>query len=188
MKKRDAKSSPPVNVTPDETALFRDAVQDVALLAAPDKIVHSRKRPRPVPHQPPSDEQPVLDDALSDHILLNADEDDSTSFLRTGLSRQSLRRLRRGYWPIQDELDLHGHTRDEARAALVAFLNACGTQGMRCVRVIHGKGRSSETREPVLKVKVRHWLMQRDDVLAFCEARPEEGGSGAVKVLLKVLK
>ena len=186
MKKRDAKSSPPTNLTPDETALFRGAVQDVAPLAVPDKITHPRKQPRPVPRQTRSDQHTPLDDSLSDHIPLEAEGEDSTSFLRSGLSRQSLRRLRRGYWPIQEALDLHGHTSDQARAALVAFLNACGEQGMRCVQVIHGKGHSSENREPVLKVKVRHWLMQRAEVLAFCEAKPEEGGSGAVKVLLKV--
>lgn len=186
MKKRDAKSSPPANLIPDETALFRDAVQDVAPLVAPDKITHSRKNPRPIPRKARPEQHTPLDDSLSDHIPLDAEGGDSTSFSRSGLSHQSLRRLRRGYWPIQDKLDLHGHTSDEARAALAAFLNACGEQGMRCVQVIHGKGHSSENREPVLKVKVRHWLMQRHDVLAFCEAKPEEGGSGAVKVLLKV--
>jgi len=185
MKKRDAKSSPPANLKPDETALFRDAVQDVAPLTAPDKIAHSRKKPRPIPRKTRPDQKAPLDDSLSDHIPLDAEGDDSSSFSRSGLSSQSLRRLRRGYWPTQDVLDLHGHTSDEARAALVAFLNACGEQGMRCVQVIHGKGLSSGNREPVLKVKVRHWLMQRADVLAFCEAKPEEGGSGAVKVLLK---
>ena len=180
MKKRDAKSSPPANLTPDETALFRDAVQDVAPLAAPDKINHPRKKPRPIPQQTRSEQQTPLDDLLSDHIPFD-EGDDSTSFSRSGLSRLSLRRLRRGYWPLQDELDLHGYTSDQARVALAAFLNVCGEQGMRCVQVIHGKGHSSENREPVLKVKVRHWLMQREDVLAFCEARPEEGGGGAVR-------
>ena len=185
MKKRDAKSSPPANLTPDETALFRDAVQDVAPLVAPDKITHPRKKPRPIPKKIRPNQAAAQNDALSDHIPLDAEGDDSTSFSRSGLSSQSLRRLRRGHWPIQDALDLHGYTREEARVALAAFLNACGEQGMRCVQVIHGKGHSSENREPVLKVKVRHWLMQREDVLAFCEAKPEEGGSGAVKVLLK---
>ena len=188
MKKRDAKSSPPANLTPDETALFRDAVQDVAPLAAPDKITHPRKKPRPIPQKTKSDLQTPLDDSLSDHIPFDAEGDERTSFLRPGLSRLSLRRLRRGYWPLQDELDLHGYTSDQARVALATFLNVCGEQGMRCVQVIHGKGHSSENREPVLKVKVRHWLMQREEVLAFCEARPEEGGGGAVKVLLKVLR
>ena len=151
MKKRDAKSSPPANLKPHETALFRDAVQDVAPLAAPDKITHPRKKPRPIPQQTRPDEHTPLDDSLSDYSPFDAEGDDSTSFSRSGLSRQSLRRLRRGYWPLQDQLDLHGHTSDEARAALAAFLNACGEQGMRCVQVIHGKGLGSGNREPVLR-------------------------------------
>ena len=104
MKKRDAKSSPPTNLTPDETALFRGAVQDVAPLAVPDKITHPRKQPRPVPRQTRSDQHTPLDDSLSDHIPLEAEGEDSTSFLRSGLSRQSLRRLRRGYWPLERRL------------------------------------------------------------------------------------
>jgi DNA-nicking Smr family endonuclease len=112
---------------------------------------------------------------------------DKWSFLRPGISRQTLRRLRRGYWGIQAQLDLHGFTRDEARLELVAFLDAGNQRGFRCVRVIHGKGLSSKHGEPVLKARIGTWLSQREDVLAFCQARPEDGGSGAVLVLLRVL-
>jgi DNA-nicking Smr family endonuclease len=92
--------------------------------------------------------------------------------------------LRRGYWKIEAQLDLHGYTREEARQALVVFLDASSKRGCRCVRVIHGKGLSSRDHEPVLKARVGGWLAQRADVLAFCQARPEDGGSGAVLVLL----
>jgi DNA-nicking Smr family endonuclease len=105
-------------------------------------------------------------------------------FLRPGLPRLTLRQLRRGRWVIQDEIDLHGLTTAEARPLVAHFLNHCRRAGLRCVRVIHGKGLRSRNREPVLKAKVARWLMQREEVLAFCQARPTEGGAGAVVVLL----
>ncbi len=106
-------------------------------------------------------------------------------FSRPGVPTAALRKLRRGGWVIKGELDLHGHTGDEARIALAAFLNRCMLEDRRCVRIIHGKGHGSKNRLPVLKNKVRHWLMQREDVLAFCQARTVDGGAGAVIVLLK---
>jgi DNA-nicking Smr family endonuclease len=93
--------------------------------------------------------------------------------------------LRGGHWVVQSELDLHGLRVDEAREALARFLAEVRRRGDRCVRIIHGKGLRSRNREPVLKSKVRGWLRQRDEVLAFVEARPIAGGSGAVVVLLK---
>jgi len=86
---------------------------------------------------------------------------------------------------IQSQLDLHGLDRHQAREALADFLASCVKRGVRCVRVIHGKGLGSKNREPVLKTKVKHWLTQREEVLAYCQARPVDGGSGALVVLLK---
>ena len=187
MKRRDDKPvTGPASAGDDEdTSLFRDAVRGVAPLAAPDKITHSRKRPQPIPQQTPRDAQSASADLLSDHIPLEIETGDAWSFMRPGVSHQTLRRLRRGYWGIQARLDLHGLTREQARPELVAFLNSSVQRGLRCVQVIHGKGLSSKDREPVLKTRVGSWLAQREDVLAFCQARPEEGGSGAVLVLLK---
>ena len=108
-----------------------------------------------------------------------------TGFLAPRRADCGARKLRRGGWVIQGELDLHGHTGDEARIALAAFLNRCMLEDRRCVRIIHGKGHGSKNRLPVLKNKVRHWLTQREDVLAFCQARTVDGGAGAVIVLLK---
>ncbi len=123
------------------------------------------------------------------HDPVRWDEETETgeelSFVRPGLSRQILRRLRRGEWVSQAELDLHGLTKLEAKIELVNFLFGCGRRGIRCIRIIHGKGLRSKNREPVLKLHVRHWLMQRDEVLAFVQARPVDGGGGAVMVLLK---
>jgi DNA-nicking Smr family endonuclease len=107
------------------------------------------------------------------------------TFLRKGLGTDVLARLRRGHWSVQGEIDLHRLTRDEARDALITFLNEARSFGWRCVRIVHGKGLSSPNREPVLKGKVRSWLAQRDEVLAYCEAPRHSGGSGAVLVLLK---
>jgi DNA-nicking Smr family endonuclease len=113
------------------------------------------------------------------------EQDAEQTFLRKGLARDVLARLRRGHWSVQGELDLHRLNRDEARGALVEFVNEARASGWRCVRIVHGKGLSSPNREPVLKGKVRQWLAQRDEVLAYCEAPRHAGGSGAVLVLLK---
>jgi len=113
------------------------------------------------------------------------DAADPLTFQRPGLSQQAIRRLRRGHWVVKDELDLHGLNREQAREQLVAFLHECQRRDSRCVRIIHGKGLSSKNNEPVLKQLVKSWLMQREDVLAFVQARPAEGGSGAVIVMLK---
>jgi DNA-nicking Smr family endonuclease len=96
-----------------------------------------------------------------------------------------LRKLRRGHWIVQAELDLHGLTRTEAHEAVAGFLREALRRARRCVRIVHGKGLGSKNREPVLKGKVRVWLAQRDDVLAFCQAPAAQGGSGAMLVLLK---
>jgi DNA-nicking Smr family endonuclease len=86
---------------------------------------------------------------------------------------------------VQAEIDLHGMNRHEAAIGIAEFLLAAAQRGQRCVRIIHGKGYGSKNREPVLKAKIRNWLMPRDEVLAFCQAPPHEGGSGALLVLLK---
>jgi DNA-nicking Smr family endonuclease len=96
-----------------------------------------------------------------------------------------LRKLRRGHWVVQDALDLHGLNREEARLSLAQFLGACLKRGLRCVRIVHGKGLRSPGKEPVLKGKVQLWLARREEVLAFCEAPANQGGSGAMLVLLR---
>jgi DNA-nicking Smr family endonuclease len=172
----------------EEIAVFRDAVSDATPLPPHGKAQHPPRRRKPVPQQALPDERQAAGDSLSDHISSEAalDGDEEQSFLRPGMSRQDLRKLRRGHWGNQGELDLHGMTSDEARQSLVEFLNHAQEHSLRCVRIIHGKGLSSKNREPVLKNKVRSWLMQRGEVLAFTEARPVDGGGGAVVVLLKV--
>ena len=101
------------------------------------------------------------------------------------MSRMALRKLRRGQFPLQDNLDLHGLNSDEARKLLLEFMRETTQRGLRCVCVIHGKGWQAGGGEGILKIRVRHWLTQCAEVLAFCEAPPGSGGGGAVLVLLK---
>jgi DNA-nicking Smr family endonuclease len=124
-----------------------------------------------------------LSDDFDADSLLETDED--LSYTRQGIGIDVAKKLRKGHWVIQAELDLHGMRRDQARDALADFLRQCGRTGRRCVRIIHGKGLGSVNKEPVLKKKVRNWLIQKDEVLAYSQATAADGGSGALIVLLK---
>jgi DNA-nicking Smr family endonuclease len=169
----------------DEAELFRSAVQDVVPARYPKRASLAPKPPRPIAKQRELDDQQVLVDSLSDPLDILIETGEELQFLRNGISSDVLRKLRRGKWVIQGQLDLHGMITSEARLALVNFLQRAEKVGARCIRIIHGKGLTSFNREPVLKHKVKHWLTQRDEVLAFAEARAVDGGSGAVIVLLK---
>jgi DNA-nicking Smr family endonuclease len=166
---------------PEQDAdLFRQALEGVTPLASPDRITPTRK-PRKAPLRSNVGSAEVTD-TLSDH---GAGDHAITEFLRPGLNRLTLRKLRHGEWRIQDELDLHGLNSDAARKLLVEFLHDATQRGLRCVNVVHGKGWRSEGRDGILKVLTRHWLAQHPLVLAFCDAPPQAGGGGAVWVLLK---
>jgi DNA-nicking Smr family endonuclease len=159
-------------------------VQPLRRAAAPTV---PRQRPAPVPRQRLRDEAAVLVEALSDEFDVESllDTDDALSFRRRGVGPEVVRKLRRGVWAIQAQLDLHGLRRDEAREHLAEFLRDAVRAGRRCVRVIHGKGNGSPGREPVLKLKVRGWLVQKSEVIAFTQARAQDGGHGALLVLLR---
>jgi DNA-nicking Smr family endonuclease len=170
-----------------EAALFHDEVADATPLTPTGRIVPERERPAPQPRQRERDDRAVLDESLSDDIDIERflDTDESLSWRREGIGPDVVRRLRRGEWTVRGQIDLHGLRVDEARSALVAFLADAQIHEWRCLRVIHGKGLGSPSREPVLKDKVKKWLAQRAEVLAFCQARPNDGGSGALIVLLR---
>jgi len=171
----------------DEIALFKAAVEDARPLPEHGKVEPGLPGVSPIPRQRIRDEQQALADSLSDHIAWEdaMETGEELVFLRTGLRRDTLKKLRRGHWVLQAELDLHGLVSVEARQEVNAFIAGCSKRGLRCVRIIHGKGLRSKNREPVLRTKVKNWLMQKDEVLAFCQARAVDGGSGAVVVLLK---
>jgi DNA-nicking Smr family endonuclease len=170
---------------------LREVFADVRPLGSRNRATLARPEPATSPAQRIADEADAL--AASKYGAepspsqweAGQELEAEQTFLRKGLAHDLLARLRRGHWTVQGELDLHRLTRDEARDALADFLLDARNRGWRCVRVVHGKGLSSPNREPVLKGKVRRWLAQRDEVLAYCEAPRHAGGGGAVLVLLK---
>jgi DNA-nicking Smr family endonuclease len=170
-----------------ERNLFVRAAGDVKPLRAPPRVHLKADQPAPIAVQQQLDEQRVLLEAISDEFDATTllDVDDALSFRRPGIGTDVTRKLRRGDWSIQGEIDLHGLRREEAREALAAFLRDARKRGWRCVRVVHGKGLGSPGKEPVLKGKVQSWLIQKNEVLAFVQARGDEGGAGALVVLLK---
>ena len=176
--------------TQADRALFRAAAAGTQPLALPDLPPPpglQRQPPAAIPLQHVRDEQAALREAMSEELDLDhlLETDATLSWRRDGIGSDILRKLRRGHWTIQNEIDLHGLRRDEAREALGQFLRTALQREWRCVRVIHGKGLSSPLREPVLKHKVRSWLMQRDEVMAYVQARPSDGGAGALVLLLR---
>lgn len=172
---------------PADLAAFRAAVADVAPLVV-TRVHHEPPPPPAIPRQSRLDARHVMDEALhgDDIVDLQLEGGDEAAFLREGLPQTLLRDLRRGRWSRQAKLDLHGLTRDAARPTVAKFLADCRRRELRCVRIIHGKGLSSPGREPVLKRLLLGWLVQRREVLAFCQARAAEGGAGAVIVLLAI--
>lgn len=181
-----AKSGVPV-ISHADQVLFRSTLADITPITPHGRVLPSPPRLPPIPLSRMRDERDVMYESLHDPVRWDEETEngDEISFIRAGLSRQILRRLRRGEWSTQAELDLHGLIRVEAKIELVNFLFECGRRGIRCIRIIHGKGLGSKNREPVLKIHVRHWLAQREEVLAFVQASPVDGGAGAVMVLLK---
>jgi len=172
--------------TPPDDDDFRKALAGVEPLAEPRRKPLARPRPAPLPRQTRRDERAALAESLSAPFSVDDALDSGAELVysREGLPRDVLRKLRRGHWVIEDQLDLHGMNRVQAADAVGEFLRRCLQRRMRCIRIVHGKGLGSRNREPVLKVKLRKWLL-REEVLAYCQAPAAEGGSGAVLVLLK---
>ena len=180
-------------VARQEAGLFRTALGGVKKLPesnryvpnAPPGINVTIKPARP--RSQAEDNADVMREAMSDafevdHLL---DDDPTLSFTRAGVGSDVVRKLRKGVWPVQDELDLHGLRRDAARDQVGAFLASAGRRKLRCVCIIHGKGLGSAGGEPVLRSMVHSWLEQKDEVIAFCAANVDGRSHGALIVLLR---
>ena len=169
-----------------ERHLFARAVGAVKPLPFKERVHMKPHRPAPRPLQQDLDDQAALVESMSDEFDVSTllDVDDQLSFRRPGIGTDITRKLRKGEWSIQGQLDLHGLRSDEARTALGQFIRDAKRMGWRCVRVVHGKGLGSPGKEPVLKAKVQRWLVQKNEVLAFVQAKPSDGGAGALVVLL----
>ncbi len=184
--KRAAQKSLAENQPQSPENIFLQAVKNARPLNV--DVPHTEKTyPKPIAKQFIRDEKQALRESLSDdfypaHELESGEE---LLYLRSGQSPDVLSKLRRGFWVVQAQIDLHGLISDEAREYVAEFLSSCKKRNIRCVRIVHGKGLGSRNREPVLKHKLRNWLIQKDEVIAYAQAKPEDGGSGAVIVLLK---
>jgi len=173
-------------VAAQEANLFRNSVGDVKPMPQKEQLQRPPAAPL-TPRQQEVEDQAVLRESLSDLFEVDAlmEEDPALSYTRSGVGNDVVRKLRKAHWPVQAELDLHGLRRDDARDQIGEFLRQAAQRNYRCVRVIHGKGLGSKGQEPVLKSMVHSWLVQKDNVIAFCAARPSDGGDGALVVLLK---
>jgi len=165
---------------------FRDAMADVQPRASSDRLPPEQKTPPPRARNAEADERAVVEELLYGMFEPELIESgDTLSFRADGIQDGVWRRLRRGAYRVRADLDLHGLNRNAAHAAVSEFLADCQDHDVRCVRIVHGKGNRSPNTGPVIKTLLDGWLRRRKDVLAFCSARPHDGGTGAVYVLLR---
>jgi DNA-nicking Smr family endonuclease len=186
------KSKPEDKISEQEQQFFLDEMADVRPLITEKRVQSIKKKTTTHPlHQQHSSnlEQRSDLEMMSDPIdLRDAEVGDVLFFARSGIQQKVQRKLRRGEFPIEDELDLHGYTVVEAKTAINEFFYDCKKQQKRYVRIIHGKGYRSEQKIPILKTHVAYWLPQHNDVMAFSSARPADGGTGALYVILKKIR
>src|SRR5437667_11595265 len=173
--------------SPPDDKDFRKAVAGVAPLAESRRVVLRPDPPPPLPRQSERDERSALAESLAGPVSLDdaIESGEELAFLRDGLSRDVLRKMRRGHWVVEDHPGLHGMNRLEAAVSVSDFLRRCMARRLRCVRIVHGKGLGSHNREPVLKGMLRKWLPLREELLAFSQAPTAHGGSGALLLLLR---
>jgi DNA-nicking Smr family endonuclease len=176
--------SRPKKPAPDDIELFRRSV-DVDRKLTSDKVAPPVKRRSPRPRIKPEFETPPPLAGFSWGQPEDIGAEDTLFFARPGLQQRQLQRLRRGQFPVEAELDMHGMTIPVAEVEVARFLADCRNRHIRCVRIIHGKGYGSQDTAPVLKNRIDHWLRQRHDVLAFCSTPRDRGGTGAINVLLR---
>ncbi|GAB4169970.1 MAG: Smr/MutS family protein [Wenzhouxiangellaceae bacterium] len=163
--------------------VFRDSVGPVRPVLS-RRAVSRPPPPRPRPRMREADERQVIETLARSPIGAGTESGDELAWLREGLHPRALRRLRRGYWRIEDEIDLHQMNVAAARRSIEVFLDQSLRHGLRCVKIIHGKGLRSAPDGPKLKGLTERVLRRHPAVLGFASARPSDGGTGAVYVLL----
>ncbi len=169
----------------NDDSLFRRAMTGVRELKTSPRIASRTRPPAPTPQQQRADDHQVLREMLAEPDPDWLEHGETLQYRADGLAESVLRSLRRGHYRVTRELDLHGLNRTQALSCVQAFLDECRDQRASCVRIIHGKGNRSPNSGPILKTLLDRWLRRRPDVLAFCSARPVDGGTGAVYVLLR---
>ncbi len=172
-------------ITDEERELFRESMRGIARRPESAHVPPAKPMPAPEPRQTLADERAVLAEMMLDPDPEAYESGDTLAWQRAGLQDAIFRKLRRGQYRIEDELDLHGLKSDSAALAVHGFLAQCQQRDLRCVRIIHGKGLRSPNSGPVLKARVGGWLRKRSDVLAYVSAKPVDGGTGAIYVLLR---
>lgn len=180
------------SISEQDLQFFRDEIADVRPLASDKRIEMEKKKPSPRPihtsYSGSSEDQDNFEQISDPVNLRDAQVEDVLFFARSGIQQKVQRRLKRGEYPAEDELDLHGYTVAEAKVAIQDFFSDCKRKQIRYVRIIHGKGYRSEQKIPILKTHVAYWLPQHSDVLAFSSAQAKDGGTGAVYVILKSVR
>ena len=173
-------------MTNDDTNLFRRAISGAKPLRAGGRVEPPAKKPKPKAKFSQADEKDALRESMQADIdTMESSNAESMRYRRQTVGRRTMRKLARGRFSVQAEIDLHGMTVSEAKPRLADFIENCARQRLLCVRVVHGKGLGSGQRGPILKNSVNHWLRKWDAVLAFTSARQIDGGTGAVYVLLQ---
>jgi len=173
-------------IDPEDRALFLDAVGPVEPVED-DRVEPERPRPSARPRRDPGFDEMVDEVHFSD-LAEAPEQGEQVQYVRPGVQKAILRKLKRGGYSVSASLDLHGMTVEQARGEVTAFIRAERGELRRCVRIVHGKGYRSADGQPVLKTLLNRWLPQRDDVVAFCSAPPHDGGTGALYVLLRRLQ
>lgn len=175
------------NLTPEDSDLFRITIGKVLAVKSDKVLLTEDSKPKPFPKSQAVDVEEHLDGAAGFDVE-KVGLEDSLSFTAPGLQHNVLKKLRKGQFGLDAEIDLHGLNSNEAKRQLLHFLHACVEDGCRCVHIVHGKGYRSADNHPVLKNNLNVWLRQHQDVQAFCSAPPKDGGTGAVFVLLRLSK
>lgn len=169
----------------EDSALFRQTIGKVTAIKKDNLVLKTDKKPSPKPKSLEIERENPLENSV-DSSLEKLSNEDKLSFIAPGLQKNVLRKLRKGYFGLDADIDLHGLTSQEAKRQLINFLYHSVENGCRCVHIIHGKGYRSADNHPVLKNDINVWLRQHKDVLGFCSTPPKDGGTGAVFVLLKL--